>query len=370
VFLNWASRLFPPRRVDRILINLMLPIGDTLFTTPTIRALRRRFPDAHIAALVFPTNAGVLHANEDIDEVILHPTGQTFTSLNYARFLLGMRRQRFTIAVEMRPYVWYLSVLCGAWRRLSFDIPAYQWFLPLGGRPWKQRHAVESYATTVRLLGLRIDQSRLIVRATDQDRAAIVDALAREGIGPNERLIVLHPGGEGFRGMKRWEPARFAALADRLAERHGARALIIGGRDELALAYDVAGKMRTTGLVLNGRVSLGQSIALLERSYVFVGDDSAPLHMASSLGVPTVGIFGPTSVTNYRPLGPYVEVARADIVCSPCFFFVGSQPVWATSTCRVPTCLHALSIDAVLAAAERAVARRAAGVRLRLGDEG
>src|SRR5579884_2937250 len=100
--INWAYRIFPPRRVESILLNLMLPIGDTLFATPTIHAVRQRFPQAHVAALVFPTNAGVLHANEDIDEVILHPTGQTFTPLNYLRFLRAMQRRRFTLAIEFR----------------------------------------------------------------------------------------------------------------------------------------------------------------------------------------------------------------------------------------------------------------------------
>jgi ADP-heptose:LPS heptosyltransferase len=357
VFLNWTYRLFPPRRVESILLNLMLPIGDTLFTTPTIRALRRRFPGAHIAALVFPTNAGVLHANEDIDEIILHPTGQTFTPLNYLRFLRSVQRKRFTIAVEFRPYVWWLSVLCGVWRRLSLDVPVYQWFIPVGSRPWKHRHATTSYATVARLLRLQVDTSRLVVRATAADRVALGEVLAGQGIGPEERIIVLHPGGEGFRGMKRWEARRFAVLGDRMGQRHGARIVIVGGRDELSLAQEVAGLMRGPApLVLNGRVSLGQTVALLERCYLFVGNDSAPLHMAGSLGVATVGIFGPTSLVNYRPVGPHVEVARSGIVCSPCFHFVGSHPVWAGSRCRVPTCLHALAIDTVVEAAERALA--------------
>jgi len=358
--LNWTYRLFPPCQVDSILLNLMLPIGDTLFATPTIRALRERFPRAHIAALVFPTNAGILRGNTDVDEVILHPTGQTFTTLGYPRFLLAMRRRRFSIAVEFRPWSWWLSVACGVWRRLALDIPVYQWFIPVGKRPWKRRHAITSYATVVGLLGLRVDTTRLTVGVVDADRSSVATFLQGEGIEPRDRVIALHPGGEGFRGMKRWDTARFAALADRLARRHDARVVIMGGRDELTLAQEVARAMREPAVIANGRVSLGESAALLERAYLFVGDDSAPLHMAGSLEIPTVGVFGPTSVVNYGPMGPYVEVARSGLVCSPCFYFVGSSPVWATSHCRVPTCLHTLSVGTVLAAAERAISRKQA----------
>lgn len=363
MLLNWFVRLFPPPHMHSILLNLMLPIGDTLFATPVIRALRQRFPDAHIAALVFPTNAGVLHANEDIDEIILHPTGQTFTWRGYLRFLWALRRRRFTLAIEFRPYVWWLSVTCGIWRRLALDMPVYRWFIPGGKRPWKDRHAVTNYATIVEMLDLRIDASRLTVRTTDEDRSKVTAFLAANGVAPDERLIVMHPGGEGFRGMKRWEAARFAALGDRLARRHGARIVIVGGRDELALAHGVAAAMHEPVIVTNGKIVLGETAALIERAFLFAGNDSAPLHMAGALEVPTVGIFGPTSLTNYRPLGPYVEVAQAGLVCSPCFHFVGSQPVWAGSTCQVPTCLHALGVADVLAATERALAKKGIGER-------
>jgi ADP-heptose:LPS heptosyltransferase len=205
---------------------------------------------------------------------------------------------------------------------------------------------------------LRIDGSRLVVRTTDADRAWVASLLSTQGIGPHDRMIALHPGGEGFRGMKRWEAARFSALGDRLARRYGARIVIVGGHDEVALARDVAAGMREPAVVLNGHVSLGQTVAVLERCYLFVGNDSAPLHMAGSLGIATVGIFGPTSLVNYRPVGPHVEVACSGVACSPCFHFVGSHPVWAGSRCRVPTCLHALAVTSVLDAAERALARK------------
>ncbi len=347
-------RVFPPRRVRSILLNVMLPIGDTLFTTPTIRALRQHYPEAHIVALAFPTNAGILRGNPDIDEIVLHPTGQTFTIPNYILFFLKMQRRHFTMAVEFRPYSWWLSVLCGVLRRLELSFPEYQWFFPIGGRPWKDRHAVESYATAVAPLGIRVDTGSLVAPVLQEARASLAAFLTHEGVEHDERLIALHPGGEGFRGMKRWETARFATLGDRLAAFYGARVVIVGGRDELTLAYEVSDAMARSPLVTNGRVSLSETTALLERCILFVGDDSAPLHIAAALGTPTVGVFGPTGVVNYKPLGPYVEVARSGLVCSPCFHFVGSQPVWASSHCRVPTCLHALGVGDVLEAARRA----------------
>jgi ADP-heptose:LPS heptosyltransferase len=364
---NPVVRLFPPRRVQRILLILLLPIGDTLFATPMLRAVRRRFPAAHITALVFPTNASVIQTNPDVDEVVVHPTRQTFDAAGYVRLLWSLRRRRFNLSIELRPYSWWLSLACGVWRRLSLDIPLHQWLLPIGRRPWKERHAISSYASIVDTLGLTVDESRLTVPTTDADRVAVGEMLAARGIAPGDRIIALHPGGEGFRGMKRWEAARFAALGDALIGRHGARVVIVGGADEARLAAETAAAMRYPAMVLNGLLSLCQTVALLERCMLFVGNDSAPLHMAGSLGIATVGVFGPTSLVNYRPVGPCVEIARSDLACSPCFHFVGSHPLWAGSRCRVPSCLHALPVDAVLDATARALSR--AGVNGAMGDE-
>src|SRR2546423_13785679 len=99
-------------------------------------------------------------------------------------------------------------------------------------------------------------------------------------------------------------------------------------------------------------------MTFLDRCNLFIGMASARLHMAVSLGIASVGIIGPTSLVNYRPVGPYVEIACSGVACSPCFHFVGSHPVWAGSRCRVPTCLHALAVTSVLDAAERALARK------------
>ena len=82
----------------RILLLLLLPIGDTLFTTPAIHALRKKHPDAHITALVYPTNAGILRSNPDIDEFLYWPTRQTWPGLRGVLWLFWTLRQ-----VAIRP---------------------------------------------------------------------------------------------------------------------------------------------------------------------------------------------------------------------------------------------------------------------------
>src|SRR6185312_9741548 len=80
----------------RILLLMLLPIGDTLFATPTVRALRFSYPTAEISALAYPTNAGILEANPDVDCLLLHPTASTWPGpAAYWRFLRDLRRRGF-----------------------------------------------------------------------------------------------------------------------------------------------------------------------------------------------------------------------------------------------------------------------------------
>ena len=334
------------RAPRRQLLLTLLPIGDTLFATPTIRALRRGHPRAHITALVYPSNAGILAGNPDIDSLILHPTGGDFPGWPaYLRFLWGLNHRHFDLLVQFGPAQWWLTQLIRPHRRRRVPFPFWRWFLPGGSRPWRWRHAVSSYATSLSPEERLLVPPGPVLTLRERDRAWIASTFA----GSHGPLIALHPGGEGFRGMKRWPLSRFLALAVALQRRYPATIVVLGGKDELEHAERLVAGV-PGALSLAGRLDLGQTLAVLERCMLFVGNDSAPLHMAAALGIPTVGIFGPTDPTNFRPRGVRVRIVRSDLACSPCFHFVGSRPVWAGSRCRVPSCLHAISTRAVLAA--------------------
>ena len=342
------------RPPSSILLLLLLPIGDTLFATPAIRALRRSYPEARIVALAYRTNGGILAANPDIDRLILHPTRQDWPGLSAEIGLLWrLNRARFDLLIQFGPVQWWMTQLIRprSSRRLRFSL--WQWLLPGGHRPWLRRHATSSYATLLTTIERRHLDAAPVLQCGDADRVAVDALVAPLGDAP---LVALHPGGEGFRGMKRWPQGRFVALAEALAARYGARVVWLGGADEADLAAELEARVPGS-LSLAGRLDLGETVAVLERSLLFAGNDSAPMHMAATIGLPTVGIFGPTNPANFGPRGTHVAVVRSELACSPCFHFAGSHPLWAGSTCRVPSCLHAISVDAVLQAVDEVIAQ-------------
>jgi heptosyltransferase-2 len=132
----------------------------------------------------------------------------------------------------------------------------------------------------------------------------------------DHRLLVLNPGATNSRA-KQWPAARFAATADRLAERDGFQTIIVGAAGDTA-ADEVARQMRTPVVSLAGRTSIAELKAVLACASLVISNDTGTAHVSAALGVPTVVVFGPTEHVATRPLADIATVVRHDVECSPC----------------------------------------------------
>jgi ADP-heptose:LPS heptosyltransferase len=342
----------------RILLMMLLPIGDTLFATPAVHALRRRYPDARITALVYPTNKGILANNPDVDDFLLWPTRQDWPGFRkVAGLFWKLRSGRFDLAVEFSNYQGWLSRLCGIPRRTEMELPPLWWVRPGAGVEWRRRHAVEHYADPVRRLGIPVEDMRLRIEPDARDVARADAWLRNYGVRPGELLVGIHPGGEGLWGRKRWGVARFARVAQGLSHRLGARILLMGGKDDAHLAADIVSRSSARIINATGQTTLGETAALAARCQLFIGNDSSPLHIAAACGVKVVGIYGPTDPRSYRPWipggreGRDYAVVRSPLPCAHRFPLVGGINLVTWVPILLCPALRAISPEVVLEAA-------------------
>lgn len=349
----------PERDPARILVGLLCPIGDTLFATPALAALRRRFPQAHITALVYRANTGILDGNPDLDErIVLHQKPHTPLPISLANSAPGIRRGSYDLLVSLSPAASVVGALAGTPERARLRMARPLWWL-VGSRDaaYRQRHAVDHYLRAVAPLldGPVPDEERCPrIYLSEQHRQKAERLLRGASASPGDRLVALHAGGDGFRGRKRWSTKRFAAVGRHLTEQYGARMLLVGGREDAALSAEVTAALPDSAIDLAGKTSLMETAALIERAALFIGNDSCPLHIAAAVGTPAVGIFGPSSVAQFAPVGGPRYASRAvhaDLPCSPCFHFIGSEVPWLPNPCHSFACLKAIPADAVIQAA-------------------
>ncbi len=358
-------------QISNILLVRLREIGDVVFTTPAVRALRARFPHAHLSYLVEPAAALVVASNPHINEVIVAPRKNVLADV-----ALGwrLRARRFDLVIDFHcgPRASLLTWLSGADVRVGYDVPGRGWVYTMRSsrpRELRPRHAVQNQWDLLTLLGIpQPDRQRSPVEMPVDPTATarIADRLARAGVSTTDRLILVHvSAGNPFR---RWPQEAFSKLAAALAARDGTRVLLTSGPSEREAANriaEAAGSRLTSGLrdrVLTlGDFSLAELRALLDRVVLYIGGDSGPLHIAATSGVPIVGLYGPTLPVRSEPwrdprlITESVEVTGLE--CRPC-----DQRTCTPGDFR---CLTRISPEAVLEAVDRALARAGDELSLR-----
>lgn len=317
----------PPQRV---LVIKPDHLGDVLLLTPTLRALRQHVPHAHITLLVGPWSRVVVDHNPDIDAVVTCAfpgfTRQGKPSaLEPYRVLLKtawlLQAGRYDAALIARDDHWWgalLAALAAIPERIGYAVPTVAPFLSHALPHRRETHVGRQGLDLVEALtgNALTDVPPLRAPVTAEDRAWAARWLEQQ-IGANQQIVAIHPGTGGQ--AKLWLAARWAAVADALHER-GMRVLLTGGPDEAAMVEEIAAQLITPPIALNGTASVAQLAAVYERCAAVLGVDSGPLHLATSVGTPTVALFGPSDPQRYRPWGDGQRhhVVRSGLWCSPC----------------------------------------------------
>lgn len=363
-----SARRAGARDPQHILVSLLSPIGDTLLATPALAALRRRYPDASLTVIVSASNVGILEGNPDVTDRILVPAqGEMPTLLRFAQAVRSINRIRdkFDLVVSLSAASSFVTF----WSRLSahqykLHSPPMWWLIGGHSAEYRARHTIDQYLLTVAPLidPPRSDDDRVPrLFLTLADRSAARRLLREHGLAPTKLLIAMHVGGDGFNGRKRWAPKRFAEVANALVERFDAHVLLIGGKVDLPLAERTAALIPHGATVLAGATPLKVTAALIEAATLFIGNDSAPMHMAAAVGTRAVGIFGPSDWNEFHPVGKtgyQHRVVHSDLACSPCFRFLGNDAPWIPNTCYSRACLKAITPQQVMDAATDLLAQR------------
>ena len=311
-------------------------VGDAVMTVPALRELRRVLPGAHLTLATRPWAASIFEGADFIDDILALETagGKTRQAFREAR---EWRARRFDLAIlfpnafapALTAYLARVPVRMAYATQGRGTLLTHRVAVP----EWRgQRHEVFYYLNLVAELERRLHgastietrEPRLELSVSDERERDALRLLREQGVQPREHdaksrgpLVVLCPGSTNSRA-KRWPAARFAAVADMLAERAGAEVVLIGAGEELEVSEEVARLMKRRAVVLTGRTSLSETAALLKAADLLVTNDTGPAHVAAAVGCPVVVIFGPTNPVTTRPFSTLAEVVRCPPDCAPC----------------------------------------------------
>jgi lipopolysaccharide heptosyltransferase I len=311
-----------------ILIVKLGSIGDIVHTLPALAALRQRFPGARIDWLVESRSRDILLGNPQVDNLLEVDTlswrrrlGHFDTWKNIVRSLRALRGCRYDVILDFQGLLKsaVCSFLARGSRRIGFDRghlreSLARFFtterLAPGG---DHRHVIDRNLYLLTSLGIETRDRSFSIVVPEEMEALAETTLQSWQLAD---YVALNPGG-GWE-TKRWPPERFGLLATDIRKETGLQSLVLWGPGEKEIAESVvreaAGAAR-----LAPPTELRQMIPYLRRARLFVGGDTGPLHIASALGVPVVGIYGPTDPERNGPAGAADRVVVHSVPCGPCY---------------------------------------------------
>lgn len=313
-----------PPYFENILIIKLRATGDVVLSTPVIENLKKYFPKARISFLTEEASADILRWNPFLDELIVLPRkhwereGLWSTWRDQVGFYRNLRRKRFDLVIDLfgNPRSALLTWLTRASTRVGYAFRGRRYAYTTVVIPKQPTsHEVLFHLETLEALEIPIRTNRLMIGLPHAYKIQ-ANRWLRENITGDRTVIGLNPGG-GW-AIKRWPPEYYGQLADSLIEEYGAAVLIFWGPGEEWIVDEVTRNMKNCPSILP-EVTLGELGAYLKCCRLLISNDSGPMHMASALKVPTIGIFGPTDPLAQGPWGDEQEVIRQEKVdCLGC----------------------------------------------------
>lgn len=347
--------------IRTILVKKPGGIGNVLLATPMLQALKGIFPKASLTVLVESEAAKqVLDANPYAEQTIVTPAEQYWSESKpkyFARmFELAVRLRKKKYDLVVNGYSGYGG---DGWRSCVFTfLVGGKYSIGYGKGLWRllyskslelrgELHEVDRNLDLVRLVAPELDgiKAELNLWLSGNDRRVAERFFKTSGITEDSLTVGIHPG-SGPMTYKRWAPAKFAKLADRLTNKWDAKVIIFGGNEEIDLADDISLRMKDNAVNAAGKTSLKQTAALIQKCKIFISNDTGLMHIAAAVRVPVVAIFGPTNFHRTSPYGNSHIVVTSKLPCVPCYRGYGTK-------CDDITCLNRISVEEVMSAVER-----------------
>lgn len=311
-----------------ILIVKLSAIGDVIHTLPSLVALRRLYPDAHITWVVEEAAADLVKNHPYLDAVLISrrkswskdiQKGKILKPLFNLRSLIKeLRWRRYDLVIDFHG-LFKSSIIVffsRGKRKLGYDSLQELSGLFLNEKIPEDmnRHAVERYLDFPRYLGAKVDNVEFIL-PQNNDAEVKVQLLMSKYKLDDKKFIAINP--VAYWKTKLWDNEKFAHLAD-LANNKLKMKVVFTGSEKESIE-GITSRMTTEGINLGGQTSLLDLAYLYKKAQMVITTDSGPMHLAAAVGTPVIALFGPTDPARTGPYGKGHTIIKSDLPCSPCF---------------------------------------------------
>ncbi len=312
----------------KILVIRYRFIGDTVLMIPFLRNLRRAYPNAQIDVLVGPVSGDVLKDCPYVDELIFFDTTKKHRYENtkaqkksFFSYVKDLKSRKYDKAYVLKRSLSsaILAFMAGIKQRIGFDTEG-RGFLLTKRVPYKDcQHEVECILDVLRYDGIAVNDNYLENWVNPKSEEKISRIFAELNLPEKPRVLVHATSGNV---NKEWPKEHFARIVEHLSNNLGMQVFYAGTQKDSEAYEEIESLMITPfynkPINLCGKLSIQDSTALINRMSFVVGCDSGTLHIAASLNVPVIGLYGPMNPDRWLTRGDIHEPLRLDLECIPC----------------------------------------------------
>lgn len=317
-----------------------------VYNTAVYTPLKKSFPDCHLTVLVEHFSSDIVRSHPDIDRVLSFEKKSWFHSLGFYYQLFA---DSYDVVIDMHEgtrgavmcFVTQAPYRIGykfAKRSFLYNIKL-EFSAPQSSRP------IDYQVALIKELGVEFGEISPSIQISEQAQAKACKLIQSKGIDLNEPFCILHPGAKTY---DRWEPEKFAQLAETIYSRHQIKILLTCGPGQEAMVHEITGKIKSAPhiFISTNLETLG---GITQKARFVVCHDGGYMHFAAALGSPVIGLFGWTNPEIWRPPGNNSIIVSKEIECRPCNLKTRKAECWDGR----PECKSLITVEDILVAIEK-----------------
>jgi lipopolysaccharide heptosyltransferase II len=304
-----------PTTFKSILVVEMLYIGDVIAVTPTIRALKQKFPNAKITTMLVPSMVDIMAGNPNVDNILafskddfnykFHRIAESLKGKYDLAIILHPGRDIGSYKISKLLYDAKIPFRIGS-TKVGF-MEGRGFFLHRKTRPtFEYKHKIDDNLDVVKLIGVTTNDKHLEVYTDPEADGYIQMMLKKNRIMPEDFVVVIHAAAK--HKTHYWFDDRFAKLADILVEKYRAKIVFTGAIEDFMVNNNIIKMMKYKSVNLAGLADIKQLFSIVKRANLVVSVDTGNMHVAAALERPVVALFGAGDPRNW---GPYSALGNA-----------------------------------------------------------
>ncbi len=309
---------------NKILFVRLSSIGDVLLTTPVIKTVRNKYPDAFLAYLVEDKSEEMVRSNPYLNEVIVFNKSEfkliykkhgIFQAFKYIwQFIKKLKKEEFDLVIDLHSI--FRSGLMAFFTFASDKIGINKQLISIvytsKTEPREDLHVVEENLNLLKLIGIKPEEFKreFLLSTNISDESNVKKLLKTNGLNNTKKNIILNPATS--RKNKNWDEGNFALVGDWINNNLNANVILIGGPDDLKKCSRVINFMNSLAFNFAGKTTLKELVELLKKSDLLITGDTGTMHIAVAVNTLQIALFGPTKPKRF---GAYSD--KAVLIKSP-----------------------------------------------------